>query len=148
MEIDRTRDRTMFADVAQQCGFHVSRAYATLDVMEARLRDHGHADNSRFYIFRSEPGGAGQASESKRTRRVVAFATADEALAFAQYNNMHATPRLSCMSVAQLLAVMVQHDDIDMIIFADEAPERAKRGHLPVGLRLEREMVLSMLRGE
>lgn len=142
------QDTTIFTTIAQQHGFTAQVAQAALGTTTRMLRDRGHtARDNFFYIYRTgkRSGGTDRGS-SERTRVVLAFATPDTALAFAQQNHLTPTPRLLRLSLAQLLATLVQRPTIGALLFADE-PIELVAGYLPAGLRLERGVLLNMLTG-
>lgn len=81
-------DSLLFIGVARQQGYSEEAAHAALAAVRARLDEAGVAVQ-RFYIFRTGDGGVGggdgAAGEApSRPRRLLAFQSADSALAFAQ----------------------------------------------------------------
>jgi hypothetical protein len=119
-----------------------------LDTTAARLRKRGHHASGRFYIYRTaQSSGAGQGGQT-RPRTILAFANPDTALGFAQRSRLGHAPRLWRISLAQLCAIMIQRPVIGTLLFADEPIEIIAEDYLPVGLRLERTVLLMMLKGE
>jgi hypothetical protein len=136
----------IFLLVAQQHGFTKPRARAALHTARSTLADQGYTQRGHFYIYRTSPQGAvGSASSSARPRRVLAFTTADTALAFAQHNQLRPTPRLLRASLGQLLAVLVQRPTIQTVLFVAEPLSIQTPGALPAGFSLARAAVVHML---
>jgi hypothetical protein len=138
----------MLASVARQHGLRAAQAPEALDTAVRQLRERGHRGSLEFYLYRSTGSGVGSGDTSERARLVLAFATADTALAFAQHNRLRPTPRLLRASLEQLLALLLQRSTIGTLLFADEPLEMAAAGGLPVGLRIERAAFLQLLEGE
>lgn len=139
---------TIFTGVAQQHGFSPEAARATLDRIEASLLHQKQSADTVFYVYRT--GGGRTAEESgtqERSRLLLAFPSADGAFAFAQHHGLASTPRLRRMSVAQLLAILVQHPSISALIFVNEMADVPLQHTLPSGIRLERTGLLAMLQG-
>lgn len=140
-------DTIIFTAVAQQHGFDAQVAHAALTATAKMLYQRGHTPQDYFYLYRTgkrnPPSGEGS---SARPRVVLAFYTPDTALAFAQHNRLTPTPRLLRLSLARLLATLMQRPTIGAVLFADE-PIEMVAGYLPVGLRLERAALLNMLTG-
>jgi hypothetical protein len=146
-------DDHIFTDIARQHGFDADKAHAALAAMLAHLRAQGHVVHTTYFIYRtgSQPGeGDARPAAAIRTRSLLVFVTPDTALAFAQRNNLLPTPRLSRLSITQLLAILVQHPAIQTLVFVAEPQEHETLpvGRLPDGLRLERTLLLRMLKGE
>lgn len=139
-------DIMLFAKLAQQQGFSAESASLALAAVEARLAERGtHA--RRFYIYRIAGGGAGVGSASDRMARprlLLAFPSADAALGFAQRSGLPPAPRLIALSLAQLLAAMIQRPALGALLLADDRDEPMARG-LPDGLRFERDALLALL---
>lgn len=148
----------LFIGVAQQHGCSPHAARAVLDAITQQLRVRrlqvaGFQSSTfhltPFYVYRTGGSGVGgDSGGSGRPRLLMAFPSADSALAFAQHNQLGTTPRLLSMSVPQLLATLVQRASISAILFVDEPAEAPPGGHLPPGLRLERITLLEMLKEE
>lgn len=147
-------DVAFFISVAQHHGHpqHTAqRAYHTIiQQLRNRQGDHGTILPNAYYLYRTGGDGGGDESRegTQRTRTLVAFPSADAALAFAQLNHLGPTPRLVQLSIARLLALLVQRPAILALIFADEPDETFRANTLPLGLRLERTMLLDLLKEE
>lgn len=143
-------DNDIFTTIACQKGFTAPMAQTVLETTARRLRQRGHHISARYYTYRSTKGGSGDERDraSERPRLVLAFATADTALSFAQRSRVGQTPRLLRVSLAQLLAVLIQRPLIEAVLFVDEPITIAEQNQLPIGLRLERNLLLTMLKGE
>lgn len=144
-------DSLLFVDVARQHGYSVVAAQAALAAVHARLSEGG-VSARRLYIFRTGDGGVGGADASPgeatgRPRLLLAFQSADTALAFAQGGGLGASPRLVTLSISQLLAAMVQRPAISALLVADEDDTPARPGHLPPGTRIERAALIELLAG-
>jgi hypothetical protein len=138
-------DTNIFLLVAQQQGFSAPRARVALQAAQRHLADRGYAQRRHFYIYRTSPQGAVGGASGERPRRVLAFATADTALAFAQHNHLRPTPRLLRTSLDQLLAVLVQRPTIQTVLFVAEPLHIRTPGTLPAGFSLERAAIVHML---
>lgn len=106
-----------------------------------------HVDSDWFYVFRILGDGAA-ASGSARERTVLAFATPDAALTFAQRNNLTIGPasaRLRRLSLAQLLLALLRTPAIRAIVLVADVDQWPPAGTLPTGLRLERQDILQRL---
>lgn len=139
-------DLPIFIGVAQQHGFSAAAAHEALAHICAQLQQRG-IDGSRFYLYRTAGGGVGAGGSetaSTRARTLLAFSSADAALAFAQHYGLGASPRLLTLSLPQLLAVMVQRPTIQALLIATEQ-DRATTTGLPDGVRIEREVLLAQL---
>jgi len=153
LRIDIMSDSDIFLHIARQQGFSAPRARLALHAAQHQLADRGYVQRRYFYIYRTSPQGTvGGASSSERPRRVLAFATADTALAFAQHNYLRPTPRLLRptprllrASLGQLLAVLVQRPAIQSLLFVSEPLDIRTPGTLPAGFSLERAAVVHML---
>ena len=141
-------DAQLFINVACQSGYGAAAAAATLAWARNRLGDGG-ATSSRLYIFRSASysgdSPAGQASTpTARPRVLVAFASADAALSFAQASGLGASPRLVAMGLGQLLTALIQRPMISALLVAADG-DGAPHAGLPAGLRIERTALLDQL---
>jgi hypothetical protein len=108
------------------------------------------AGGAWFYVFWVQGGGGEPGSPGRRTRQVIAFATPDAALAFAQRNNLinvAAGPRLRRLSIARLLLAMLREPAITRLVFVHDGATPAA-GRLPDGIVVEREAMLQRLRPE
>lgn len=100
-----------------------------------------------FYVF-WVAGKAGQGGPSSRSRRVLAFATPDTAMAFAQRNNLIDVangPRLRRLSLARLLLAMAREPAIARLLLVHDGDVPAIAGLLPDGIHVEREAMLRRL---
>lgn len=105
------------------------------------------AGAAAFYVFRyaGKSGGAGGA----RPRTLLACATPDLALAFAQRNGLIVPPerpQLRCLSLAQLLTVVVREPAIEALLLVRDQDVLPPPGQLPQGLRLSRDELMRQLR--
>jgi hypothetical protein len=150
-------DINFFIGVAQQqgCSPHTAQAIFESIIQQLHTRSVQGIDSltatlrpPSFYVYRTGGSGVSGNGKSGRPRLLLAFPSADAALAFAQHNRLGPTPRLLGMSIAQLLATLVQRATIEAILFADEPLETLLAGQLPSGLRIERTTLLEMLREE
>lgn len=142
------RDAIIFIQIAQRHGFSSRAAHEAFDGIDKKLAIQQHSTNTVFYIYRTEgKGGQGDSGGGDRLRLLLAFPSADGALAFAQRRRLASTPRLSRLSVAQLLTILIHQPTISTIIFVDESVEGMSGQHLPPGLRLDRTTLLAMLQG-
>jgi hypothetical protein len=142
------QDNGIFIATAQHCGFSADGARATLDMALVMLQERGHAVRRAFYIYRSDKSEPGKVGTGARPRLVLAFVTPDTAMVFAQHHRLGPTPRLLRATLAQLLSVLLQRPAIGALMFVDEPITFAADSYLPSGLRLERDMLLKMLKGE
>jgi hypothetical protein len=139
-------DTILFIGVAQQYGYGAKAAELALKHVRTRLEQHN-LDSSRFYLFRTGGGGVGSDTTTMppaRTRTLLAFSSADAALAFAQSYGLGAAPRLLSLSLPQMLAVLVQRPTIRALLVAGEHDAIGPDG-LPDGIRIEREGLLAQL---
>ncbi|MEI7772689.1 MAG: hypothetical protein WCI67_22045, partial [Chloroflexales bacterium] len=77
-------------------------------------------------------------------RVLLAFASADAALSFAQSAGLGAAPRLAAMGLGQLLSALIQRPIISALLLADDGASSPATG-LPDGLRIERAALLDQL---
>lgn len=118
---------------------------ATAQAFVADVR--AQASGEWFYVFWVQ-GGGGQGSPSRRARRVLAFATPDAALSFAQRNNlidMATGPRLRRLSLTRLLLAMLREPAISRLVLVHDGAMPAEAGYLPDGVIVEREEMLHRL---
>jgi hypothetical protein len=113
-------------------------------VLLASLREQLGADS--FYVFWISRG-ATRPPTAGRARTLLAFLTADAALAFAQRNRLIADrPRLRRLSLLQLVLATLREPAILAILFVAEHEEQAHlAGQLPQGLRIARADLLRSL---
>src|SRR5262245_4792474 len=120
---------------------HGADAEAVRELL-AGLRERAGADH--FYVFWTA-GGAGKSGAARRERTLLAFQTADAALAFAQRNKLYDTgqPRVRRLELIQLVGVVLRAPTIIAILFvADEGDPELPAGRLPAGVRVERDELL------
>lgn len=148
-------DVAFFIEIAQQQGYGMRQAQRVLSQITAQLRSrcnsNGFGMPIAYYIFRTggEGGEGGEGGGgSGRPRILLAFPSADAALGFAQINHLGAAPRLIQLSIARLLAILIQRPAIPALLFADEPEESFTVNTLPQGLRLERSTLLDLLKEE
>lgn len=144
-------DSLLFIGVARQQGYSAEAAHAALGAVRARLRAAGVAAQ-RFYIYRTGDGGVGggeggAGEPAGRVRLLLAFQSADEALAYAQGSGLGASPRLIGLTLSQALAAMIQRPAIGALLVADEGGGPAAPGTLPAGTRIERAALIELLVG-
>lgn len=144
-------DSSHFIGVALRQGYSTRAAQSALAAVRARLAEGGVADQC-FYIYRTSDSGlsgdktpAGEAPG--RARLLLAFQSADSALAFAQGAGLGASPRLVALSLSQALAALIQRPAIAALLIAAEDEERAAANNLPRGLRIERAALIELLAG-
>lgn len=138
----------LFVATARQAGFTAQAAHTVLDFVEAHLSEQGRSRQTTFYVYRTERSSVGEGSRSsERSRTLLAFPSADGALAFAQHHQLGTGPRLLYMHVDQLLTIMLQRPAIGTLLFVNELAEPPPGRHLPPGFRLSRSVLLAMLQG-
>ena len=139
---DDVAEETELAAFAEQHGQSIAAARALLQELRAR------AGAERFYVFWTSGGGAPSRAPERR-RTLLAFATPDAALAFAQRNELGRNgepPRLRRFTLLQLIAAMLRESAIAaLILVVDDEP--APPGQLPRGVRVERAELLRRLAG-
>lgn len=147
---------TAFVKLAEQHGFGAQAARATLTTMQARLVEAGYRASTTFYIYRtaprteiagSEPGDTAPAAHTERPRYLLAFASPDDALAFAQHHRIKPVPRLMPASLSQLLIALLQQPAIQALLFASEHAPVSPLTHIPTALRLDRTELEELLKG-
>lgn len=91
------------------------------------------------YVFLSGGGAGGGTPAQPRERRLVAFASPDAALTFAQRNTLREEtgPRLRRLSLAQLLLAMAREPAIQAVLIVQDTTD-TPAGRFPDGLRIER----------
>jgi hypothetical protein len=126
-------------DIADEYGATPEALRALLASLRARVG----ADY--FYIYWTASEGAKPAGK-RRQRTLLAFLTADAALAFAQRNQLQATeqPRLRRLSLLQLVQATLREPAISAILFAADHGE-PPLGHLPPGEQVDRASLLRSL---
>jgi hypothetical protein len=124
---------------------HGADAVAVRELLAA-LRERAGADH--FYVFWAA-GSAAKSAGAARERTLLAFQTPDAALAFVQRNRLHDAdrPRLRRLELIQLVGAALRTPAITAILFvADEGDPGLPAGHLPPGVRVERDELLRSLR--
>jgi hypothetical protein len=143
-------DSPLFIEVARQQGYTAEAAYAALEAVRARLAALG-LSATRFYIYRTGEsgvaGGGAAGSATGRPRVLLAFPSADAALAFAQHGGLGRSPRLIALSLSQALAALIQRPSIGALYLAEDGELMVEPGALPPGLRLERTALIELLDG-
>ncbi len=108
------------------------------------------AGQQRWYVFWFERDGAGSAgSTPARTRTLLAFATPDAALGFAQRHRLIAPgvrPRLRSLTIAHVLAALLRERQIAAVRLVDDTADEPP-GQLPDGTILTRDDMLARLHG-
>ncbi len=143
-------DISPFIEVACQHGSDPEAAQSTFDMLKHHLgaRCHPNPLPTHFYVYRNERSNSGTRAQAVRPRMIAAFPNADAAIAFAQQRHLAPLPRLASLTIAQLLTMLLQHATIGSVLFADDPVKMYTTGFLPSGLRLERTVLLGMLREE
>jgi hypothetical protein len=137
----------IFIHAAARLGYTADTARGAYTQVVAALTGYELAAGARLFVFRNAEGGGGDggaALEPPRERTIVAFGSADSALAFAQRNGLGTRPQLQGLQIGQLLALMIERPRITTLIIADESDE-IPRGVLPTGLRLDRGTLVAWL---
>jgi hypothetical protein len=110
---------------------------------------HTQAGAAWFYVFWNT--GAGDAGAgARRPRTLLAFATPDAALVFAQRNALLIGPtggRLRRISLARLLLAVVREPAIIALVLIHDSDSPPPPGQIPQGLRIERADLLARLQG-
>lgn len=138
-------------EAADSYGFSSQAVQQTFAIIEEQLEQYSYSTARFFYVYRmskskSNPGEK-PGAQSTRRRWVLAFPSPDAALSFAQQQQFQVVPRLSGVSVAHLLTVMLQNSSIHALIFAADQGETYSGQQLPAGLRIERSAFLTLLKG-
>jgi hypothetical protein len=139
-------DVRIFIGVAQQHGFPAAAAQAALEQVTALVREQGTL-TTHFYLYRTAGGalgGTAGAPPPARPRTLLAFTSADAALAFAQHHGLGLAPRLLVVTLPQLLAVLIQRPTISSLLIATKQARTAADG-LPEGIRMTRDTLLAQL---
>lgn len=144
----------LYLDTARHHGYQPHSARRALEQVAAWLNERfpcqQQAPETRaYYIFRS----GSQAAESDATttppprpRTLLAFTSADAALAFAQQATLTVSPRLLRMSLPRLLAALIQRPAITALLVVDDLDEHRTTTGLPDGFRLARGTLLELLK--
>jgi len=135
------RDDDALGEIAAIQSVDPAAARTLLDELRAQ------AGGSPYYVFLSSGGGSGGRGGGGRRRTLVAFATPDLALAFAQRNQLAqpgSPPRLRRLSLGRLLLAMLREPAIATLrLVRDDAS--LVGGQLPDGLTLTRDEALARL---
>lgn len=134
-------DADSFASFAAAHGADVAAVRALLGWLRAQ------AGSDEFYIFWSPRGGGGRGAA--RTRTLVAFASPDTALAFAQRNQLSGAsnqPRLRRLALVQLLGAVLGEPAIGALLLVREGDDLPAPGRMPAGVHITREEILARLR--
>lgn len=133
------QDDDAISEIAALPSVDPASAQALLDELRARA-------GGPYYVFLFN-GGSGGRGGSGRSRTLLAFATPDLALAFAQRNQLvqpGAPPRLRRLSLGRLLLAMLREPAIATLrLVRDDTP--LVGGQLPEGLTLTRAEALERL---
>jgi hypothetical protein len=118
---------------------------ASIEQVEALLDDvRGQFPNEQFYVFQTGGGGVGGSGERK-PRTLIAFATPDAALLFAQRNGLlvdGTLPRLRPLTLPRLLLAMAREQAIQALLLVRDEGEPVA-GQMPDGVTIERSSILS-----
>jgi hypothetical protein len=136
-----------FLKAMEREGYVPQAAQRTFAAITTRLEQVGYRADTTFYVYRTGKHHATEAGmRGELSRRLLVFASPDDALAFAQRHQLQPSPRLVAMQLAQLLIVMVKHASIPLIIFTEEDAALSPDTQLPTILCLKRSEILAMLR--
>jgi hypothetical protein len=124
-------------------GEHGCDAAALRELLTALCEQVG-ADS--FYVFWTTGTASGQ-SGAPRQRTLLAFPTADAALAFAQRNQLGAAdrPRVRRLSMLQIVQATLREQAITAILFVADRADQPPAGRLPPGVRVARADLLRSL---
>lgn len=135
------RDDDALGEIAASQSVDPAAARTLLDELRAQ------AGGGPYYVFLSGGRGSGARGGGRRSRTLVAFATPDLALAFAQRNQLAqpgSPPRLRRLSLGRLLLAMLREPAIATLhLVRDDAS--LVGGQLPDGLTLSRDEALARL---
>jgi hypothetical protein len=124
-------------------------ADTALETIAAEIAER--SGGSAWYIFWNTRSASGKAPpQPARERHLLAFASPDAALAFAQRNGMAhdgKPPRLRRLAILQLVQAMLREPAIISIILAHPEQEPTL-GNLPDGIVITREAVLRKVQGD
>lgn len=144
-----------FLEIARQHGYTPQAASNVFDIVRARVERVGYLVQTTFYVYRSNTKRAPEGSSTthdyhtpERQRWLLVFSSPDSALAYAQRHRLRPTPRLHALTLAQLLAVMLQQSTIQALIFTEEGAPLAPDIPVPTVFRLNRFELLDLLREE
>ncbi len=135
-------DDDVISEIAAQQSVSPAAVRSLLDGLRAQV------GGGPYYVF-TFSGGGGGGGGTGRTRTLLAFATPDLALAFAQRNQLltpGAPPRLRRLGLGRLLLAMLREPAIAAVrLVRDEA--QLIGGQLPEGTTISRAAALDGLRG-
>ncbi|MDW8405353.1 hypothetical protein [Chloroflexus sp.] len=139
-------DLAILATAVRQAGGEPAQVAHVLELFHQRLIADGQPSPQTLYVYRTTSAAARsdkQVSTSPaRTRLLLAFLSADAAVSFAQRAGLARVPRLLPISLARMLAVLLQQPAMSAVHIAyDDTP--AADG-LPVGWHIARADVLAM----
>ncbi len=138
-------DLAILAAAVRHVGGEPAQVVSALAAFMERLSADGHPSASRLYVYRATGAGSGSAAtppSPARSRFLLAFLSADDALSFAQRTGLARAPRLMTLSPARALAVMVQREALQFLHIAYNDEPTANG--LPAGWRLSRADILAM----
>ncbi len=144
-------EQTIFFRVASQHGYPAEAALHVYEAIVVQLA--GHGLTAALYVYRSgerppeHAAGDDAPTPPLRPRTLLAFATADTALGYAQRMRLQGSPRVRRMHLAQLLAVMLQQPGIVALCMVNEPLEIPAGQQLPAGLLIQRDELHEMLKG-
>lgn len=140
--VTKVPDEAELAAFAEAQGVSLPALRALIESVRAQVG----AD--QLYIFWTTSG-AGSGGGSARRRMLLAFATPDAALAFAQRNRLAGgseRPRLRRLRLPQLIQAVLREPAIGALLIAAESdPRPPQAGQLPHGVRIERADLLRRL---
>lgn len=139
-------DLAILAAAVRQAGGEPAQIAQVLALFHQRLIADGQPSPQTLYVYRTT--GAAASSDpsapapSSRPRRLLAFLSADAAVSFAQRTGLARVPRLLTLSLARVLAIILQQPAVRALHIAyDDIP--AANG-LPSGWNLSRAEVLAL----
>lgn len=98
-----------------------------------------------LYIVNPSSGGGGAGGGGQKTRTLPAFATSDDALAFAQYSQAPEVPRVRAFAVDRLLLKLLKDERLEAIIFLEQPIERRSYRSQPGAVTITRQGLLAEL---
>ncbi len=143
-------EQALFLGTASQQGYPAEVALPVYTQLVATLRERGHGPALYVYRVAEHEGDSDTASATPpftRPRTLLAFATADTALGFAQRMRLRGSPRLRRIAFAHLLAVMLQQPAIRAVLVVDEPLVIPVGQHFPTGYTISRTDLHEMLKG-
>lgn len=139
-------DLAILATAVQQAGGEPAQAASVLEFFRQRLIAAGQPSPQTLYVYRvSSVAARSDASApvpSARPRLLLAFLSPDAAVSFAQRTGLARVPRLLPLSLARVLAIVIQQPAMRALHIAyDDVP--AANG-LPSGWHLSRAEILAL----